>query len=286
MIYLNDSIKFPKNANLILGFFDGIHAGHQKVINSANKKNSVLITFSTSPAEHFKKSTEYIYSRNYNYELISNLDIEYIWEQDFSKIANLTAKKYLENLINIFEPKSITTGFNHSFGLNREGNSAFLKKYENFIYYNCVEPYKINDTIVSSTKIKEFLRNGDIKQANKFLTRNFKIKSKVIEGQKLGRQLGFPTANMKYPNKIVKIPYGVYKVKVFEKNAVMNWGIKPTIGYNEEVIEIHIPNFNENLYEKELDIDIISKIRDEQKFENIDELKAQISKDIEICLES
>jgi riboflavin kinase/FMN adenylyltransferase len=105
----------------------------------------------------------------------------------------------------------------------------------------------------------------------------------VIEGAKLGRKLGFPTANMKYPEEIVKIPYGVYKIKVFDKLAIMNWGIKPTIGA-EEAIEIHIPNFEEDLYGKAITFEIISKIRDEKKFNNLEDLKEQIKKDIELCL--
>ena len=136
---------------------------------------------------------------------------------------------------------------------------------------------------MSSTQIKEFLALGQIEEANKFLTRNFSIESTVIEGNKIGRTLGFPTANMEYPKQITNIPYGVYKIKTLERIAIMNWGIKPTIG-SEELIEIHIPNFDADLYNKDLKIEILSKIRNEIKFSSIEDLKLQIEKDVQECL--
>ena len=200
-------------------------------------------------------------------------------------MKQLTSKDTIKFLflINKFNPISITTGFNHTFGYNKTGNSDFLiKNQENFEYIN-VSPIKINNTIVSSTFIKNLLTTGAIEKANQLLTRNFSIQSKVIEGKKIGRTIGFPTANMKYPNNIIKIPYGVYKVEVLDKIAVMNWGIKPTFN-SEEIIEVFIPSFEDNLYNRTLDIKILKKIRDEKKFNNLEELKAQISKDVAICL--
>lgn len=284
MEFLTNTSKFPKKVAVVLGFFDGIHAGHREIIKKIDKQNSVLITFSQSPAEYFNKNAEYIYTRKYNYELLKELGVNYIWERNFSDIVNISAFDYLKDIIFKFDPISISTGFNHNFGLNKEGDSDFLIKNLNNIEYFCTPAYKIDGVIVSSTKIKEFLKNGNIEKANKFLTKNFTIESKVIEGNKIGRTIGFPTANMNYPENIIKIPYGVYKIKTLNKLAVMNWGIKPTIG-SKEVLEVHIPNYNENLYNKNLRIEILSKIRDEKKFANLDELKRQIKKDLEKCLE-
>ena len=129
------------------------------------------------------------------------------------------------------------------------------------------------------------LSSGNIKKANKFLGRNFTINSTVIEGQKLGRKLGFPTANLFYPDDVVKIPHGVYCAKVFDKPAVLNWGIKPTIGSEQEVIEVHILNYNRDLYGKEIMVEILDKVRDERKFNSLEELKKQIKEDIKQCLE-
>ena len=284
MEILNEKSNLPQNVSLILGFFDGVHAGHQNVIkNTPKDTKKVLVTFSASPAEYFKKNYNYIYPRKYNYKLVENFGCEYIFEQDFSKRAQLSAEEYLNRLIKLFNPTSITTGFNHTFGVNKQGNPEFLTNKQTSFKYFCTEPTIINDQVVSSTLIKQALTNGEIEKANNLLTRKFQLESNVIEGAKLGRKLGFPTANMKYPEEIVKIPYGVYKVKVFDKLAIMNWGIKPTIGA-EETIEIHIPNFEEDLYGKTITFEIISKIRDEKKFDNLEDLKEQIKKDIELCL--
>ena len=283
MRILNENSDFPQQVALILGFFDGVHAGHYDVIKNTPDTKKVIATFSSSPAEYFKKDFCYIYPREYNYEILEKSGVDYIYEQDFTQIAELSADEYLKKLIKIFNPKSITTGFNHTFGAKRQGNSKFLKEYKkDFIYY-CTNPTIIDNEIVSSTRIKNLIISGEIEKANLLLQRPFSIKSTVVEGNKLGRKLGFPTANLEYPPNIVKLPYGVYKVKVLNQIAVMNWGTKPTIGA-KEVLEIHIHYFNDNLYNKTLEVEIFSKIREEKKFNNLEELKQQIEKDIEVCL--
>lgn len=281
MLYENSN--FPKNVSLILGFFDGVHAGHQKLINQAPESKKVLVTFSTSPAKFFGKKFNYIYSREDNYRILDNLGIDYIYERDFASLASISAGDYLEDLILKFSPINIITGFNHTFGVNKLGNAEFLRAKASSYEYVCVPPEKINDIVVSSSEIKKYIENGDIEKANKFLTRKFSLTSSVIEGAKLGRNLGFPTANMKYPDNIVKLPYGVYKVRVFNLPAVLNWGVKPTIG-SEELLEVYIPNFQANLYGKELTLEIETKLRDEIKFSDFEELKKQIQKDVDECL--
>ena len=285
MEILHENSNFPKKVSLILGFFDGIHAGHQEVIQNTSNSKKVLITFSSSPAEFFGKDFSYIYTREKNYKLIEKLGVDYIYERDFKNIAQLSNQEYLSDILKKFEPLSISTGFNHTFGANKQGNSEYLHQNQTpkGYKYFCIPPTKKNNEIVSSSKIKEFLSKGEIEKANLFLTRKFSIESTVIEGNKLGRTLGFPTANMKYPEKIIKIPYGVYKIRVFEKPAIMNWGVKPTIG-SDEVLEVYIPNFERSLYGEKLQVELISKIRDEKKFNNLEELKRQIKKDVEECL--
>lgn len=288
MDFLNKSSKFPKNVSLILGFFDGIHLGHRELILQApNNTEKVLITFSKSPAEYFTSEFKYIYPRNISYSIAEKLGIDYILEYNFSEILNISAEYYLNNLIENFEPKYILSGFNHTFGKNKLGNAKFLKeKQQEYNYkYICVPEYKKDEKTVSSTYIKELLADGQISKANSFLGENFKIKSKVIKGAQIGRTIGFPTANMKYPKDIIRLPYGVYYAKAFNMPAILNWGVKPTVDGKEEVLEIHIPNWEKDLYEKELEIEIIDKIRDEQKFKNLEELKTQIKKDVQKCLE-
>ena len=284
MEILNEKSNFPTNVSLILGFFDGIHAGHRDVIKNTLSEERVIVTFSKSPAEYFFKDFEYIYSRQYNYELLAELGVKYVYEQDFASIVNLSATEYLDFIVEKFKPISITTGFNHSFGVNRSGNPDFLMQNQEKFKYLCTPPTEKDGKIVSSTLVKEFVLKGDLENVKAFLTENFSIESTVIDGVKLGRKIGFPTANMKYPDKIVKLPYGVYKVKVLDRSAILNWGVKPTFGA-EPLLEVHIPNFNEDLYGKKLRIDILEKIRDEKKFSNIEDLKTQIEKDVKKCLE-
>ncbi len=283
MEILYENSCFPQNSALILGFFDGVHAGHRDVIKNSKQGIKVLVTFSKSPAEYFRTPFEYIYPREYNYNLIENLGVDYIFERDFKNLARISADDYLKDLIDKFNPISIITGFNHTFGANKQGNPDFLRKNQESYNYICTPPTIIENEIVSSTRIKELLKVGNIEKANKFLTRNFSIESVVIKGAQLGQKLGFPTANMKYPQNIVRIPYGVYKVYVAAMPAIMNWGVKPTIGA-EELLEVHIPNYESNLYGQRLRVEIVSKIRDEKKFESLEDLKNQIEKDVKICL--
>ena len=285
-----------KNVCVILGFFDGIHLGHKAVISSAvafaKKQNlkTVLLTFASSPAKYFKvKNLDYIYTRDFSYELISRLGVDYIIEKDFSLLANISAESYVESIIKDYAPQAIFTGFNHTFGVNRVGTPDFLElvsKKTGFQYFP-VAATLVDNEIVSSTIIKQYLRNGNICKANQLLGDPFVIKSNVVKGVQLGRKMGFPTANMNYPEDIVKLAYGVYKVEVLGQLAVLNWGVKPTVNNNsKECLEVHIPNFDNDLYGQILTLKILEKLRDEKKFSNIDDLKLQIKKDIEACLKS
>ena len=277
---------------LILGFFDGIHIGHRRVIGDAvnyaekNDSKTVLLTFLKSPAEYFNGKNEYIYNRNLNYEIIKSLGVDVIVEEDFAKLVNITAEDYLDKIIKEYSPSAIFTGFNYTFGAQRKGTPEFFKIYEKkFDYkYFRVEPVKKDGHIVSSTLIKELLHCGELKAAGDLLNQPFILKSKVISGEQMARKLGFPTANMLYPENIVKLPYGVYKIEVFNKIGVLNWGTKPTFDGEKPLLEAHILNFNENLYEQNLELKVLKRIRGEKKFASHEELELQIQKDIEECL--
>ncbi len=287
-----------KNLSIGLGFFDGVHRAHKSVIlntvNLAKKYNckSAIITFNNHPAECAGKNVEYISTIKDRDELIKEFGVDYIFSLDFNEsIMNTTREEYLKLLCEKFNPKAITTGFNHTFGKSRLGTSQYLKesaiKY-GYEYY-CIEPEKLNGEIISSTAIREKLKKGDIRSANEFLGHCFSIEGEVIYGRQLGRKLGFPTANIIYPDKLVKIPYGVYKVKVeLDKktySGMMNFGIKPTIddSNNIPVVEVHILNFHNDIYGRIIKINIEAQIRPEKKFNSLDELKAQIEKDIALC---
>ena len=295
MKILSENNEIPTNVALILGFFDGVHLGHREVINQAvsyakeNASKTVLITFKSSPAEYFQKQCEYIFEREHSYEIMDTLGVDYLYECEFSDLVSIPAKQYLEeNLIKKFSPISISTGFNHTFGTNRQGTPQLLKQYSTIYNYEyfCVPAFIVDGETVSSTLIKSYLKVGNIERANKLLNSSFSLKLTVIKGEQLGRKLGFPTANMLYPNKIVKIPHGVYIVKTMGKSAILNWGTKPTVNGLQEGLEVHIPNFEGDLYGQDLEIEFVKKLRDEKKFDNIETLREQITKDVEECLKS
>ena len=281
--------------SLVLGFFDGVHKAHKAVINSALicSDNVTLITFKETPALYFGFKPEYILSRKNSITKIKQLGVKDVVELDFFKIAQMSAQDYLKYLIDTYNPISISTGFNHTFGLNKQGTTIFLKQQaEKYNYkYICVSPVIENDEVISSTLIKKCLTEGNIEKANTLLESNFILEGTVIHGAKIGRTIGFPTANISYPEKIVKIPFGVYAVLITLKDkakriGIMNWGMKPTVNNaSEPVAEIHILNFDGDLYGDDIQVEVIKKIRGEKKFESLDELKAQIKEDIKKCSE-
>ena len=283
--------------SLVLGFFDGVHIAHKAVIESAlNYSGDVtLITFKETPAKYFGYEPEYILSRKNSLNKINKLGVNEVVELDFPKIANMSAKEYLEYLIEMYKPVSISTGFNHTFGLNKQGTPDFLKQNENKYNYKyiCVPSVEESGEIVSSTLIKDYLKNGNVQKANSLLESNFILEGTVIHGAKIGKTIGFPTANIDYPKEIVKIPFGVYKVvchigqlKTAELQGIMNWGIKPTVHNTvEPVAEIHILDFDGDLYGADIRAKVIKQIRGEKKFGSLEELKAQIKEDIKKCSE-
>lgn len=269
---------------LILGFFDGVHLAHQEVIFSAVKFSScpILVTL-----KNFNKTKELILERSDSFAKIKSLGVKEIVELDFSQISGMQADEFLEFLKNEYAPISISTGFNYTFGKDRCGNTKTLEaNQEKYGYkYFCIPPLKYNEEVISSTFIKQKLIAGDLHLANELLGSNFTISGVVKKGAQIGRTIGFPTANIDYPENIVKIPFGVYYVKIGDKRGIMNWGMKPTVHNTlSPVSETHIFDFDGDLYGQELRIEILNRIRGEIKFNNLEELKKQIKKDIEACL--
>lgn len=297
MEVFNDIIQL-KNSTVALGFFDGVHIGHQalikKVVETAKQHNtkSVLITFKKSPAETFGKDVKYITNNKEKEILISSFGVDYMIELSFNKdLMNMTALDYLKNIATNLHPYTIITGFNHTFGKNKVGTPKFLKEQSSKLNYDYIEIPAIvnNNEIVSSTIIKKYIQNGDVENANQMLGHDFNISGEVIEGNKIGRTIGFPTANIVYPEHIIQIPFGVYRcnVKIQDKEyrGFLNYGIKPTIKENHKkpIAEVHIIDFDKDIYGEDIEISILKKIRNEKKFSSIDELKKQINEDLKQC---
>jgi len=292
------NLEYLKNLSIALGFFDGVHTAHQKVIASAvdyagkNGLKSAVITFKNHPVCYLRNvQPSYISQREFSYKLIENLGIDYLIELDFTLISGLSAVDYLEKiLIKYFSPKAIFTGFNHTFGAKRSGDAKFLtdnsEKY-GYEYFE-IPPQSINSQIVSSSKIRDYIKCGNVESANAMLGREFSVSGEVIEGNKIGRTIGFPTANILYPQNIIELPNGVYGVKVLaggkEYRGIANFGSKPTVCENcSKILEVNIFDFNENIYFQNIEVKFLKFIRSEKKFSGLDELKEQIQKDIKTC---
>lgn len=290
--------QFEEKKDLVvaLGYFDGVHLAHQKLISTAvscakqNGLKSAVVTFKTPPACYFKNlEIKNICSLEDRLKYIENLGIDYVFVIDFSSVAKLSAYQYLKDyLVKYFSPKFIITGFNHTFGANKSGNEKLLFDLQNeFGYkYKEIQAEKLENEVISSTSIRKYLSLGDIKKANMMLGRNFSISGEVIQGQHLGRTIGFRTANLAYPKNLVDIKNGVYGAKVFVKErtyrGILNLGVKPTVSNeNKRVLEVNIFDFDENIYGEDIKIEFEEMIRSEEKFTSIDDLKTQISKDVE-----
>lgn len=281
-----------KNTVLALGFFDGVHFAHQTLIKKTvelaqkNGIKSALITFLDSPFYILTgKNPSYITLLDDKINLIQNLGVDDIYVLDFNKYKLMEADDYIHNvLIEHFHPKFIVTGFNHRFGANKKGDSKLLSSFNHDFDYVEINPIYKNDILISSTNIKKFISDGEIELANKMLNRNFSIKGTVIKGQEIARTLGYRTANIILDNKLIKPKYGVYFGYSYYKNtkypSLINFGIRPSVDKNlVETLEVHLLNFNKNLYGEELKVEFETFRRGEIKFSNIEELKNQINSD-------
>ncbi len=289
-----NELTYINNSSIALGYFDGLHLGHKVVLKNTidiaqkNNTKSVVVIFRNHPVNVlFNQQIEQILTLDERLEILEKTGIDSVILLNFEDYAAIKASFYLENIIvKYFSPISITTGFNHSFGFNKEGNSNFLRKYEKkygYKYYE-IPPFTMEGNIVSCSVIRNMLNLADFYQANKLLGYNFFIRGNVTQGDKIASKLGFATANIIYPENKIKIPYGVYYVKVkYENNlynGVLNYGYAPTINANKIKTEVHIIDFNKDIYNKEIEIEFIAKIRNQMKFENVEKLKTQINRDI------
>lgn len=286
------------NLSLALGFFDGVHLGHKAVIESAvefakkHGNKSAVITFSDHPCCYFwGVCPQYILSREAREKKIAQLGVDYLYELEFESIAGLTAQDYLKDvLVNYFTPLSISTGWNHNFGCNKSGNVKFLhnnsKKY-GYEYFE-LTPQKFNNEIISSTSIRKLLAKGNIEKANAMLDYKFSIKGKIVKGNQIGRKIGFKTANLEYPPELINLPFGVYSVEVtfqstpstVKHKAIANFGTRPTVNGSRAILEVHILDFDKDIYGETIIVEFNKMIRPERKFTSLDALKSQIEFDI------
>ncbi|WP_170062814.1 bifunctional riboflavin kinase/FAD synthetase [Polaribacter filamentus] len=281
-----------------IGTFDGVHFGHQKIIekliDEAKKadKKSVVLTFFPHPRMVLQKdvSLELINTIEERATLLKKTGLDYLIIHPFSKeFSRMTALEFVRDiLVNQLNISKLIIGYDHHFGKNREGNITQLTEYSHLYDFKVEEipAQDIDDVSVSSTKIRRALATGNLKTANNFLGYDFMLNGNVVNGKKLGGKIGYPTANIDIKESYKLIPKtGVYIVKstIDEKTifGMMNIGNRPTVNGNHQTIEVHFFDFNQNLYDRNLTIELIYFLRDEEKFDSVEILIQQLKKDEE-----
>ena len=289
IFYDLENIKI-QNPVITIGSFDGLHKGHEKIISYLKKKSgkSVVFTFLEHPRKVLFPEQKFslLYTNDEKIEKFKQLGIDYLIMFNFTKeIANLNADEFIKQiLVDKIGIKSLIVGFNHSFGKNRQGNIENIKKLSRLYNFSVkkVDALLVDNIKISSSIIRKLIESGEIITANKYLGYNYSISGTVISGKKIGRAIGFPTANISIADDKLIPENGVFAVDVKIKDklyaGMLNIGFRPTLKENiaTKQIEVHILNFNENIYNKTISIIFKSKIRDEIKFNNIQELKKQL----------
>lgn len=279
------------------GTFDGVHIGHQKILNQlsnvaeVNDGETLVLTFWPHPRL-------FLFPDDNNLKLLQTLDekldmfaqcgIDNVIVLPFTReFSNILPEDYIRDiLVNLLNVKIAIVGYDHRFGRNREGDINMLKKKQEQYHFKVMEisAEDIDEITVSSTKIRNALISGDIDTASKYLGRPYSFSGKVVKGMQLGRKLGYPTANLNVENQYKLIPAnGVYAVKCrikgLQYGGMMNIGTNPTIPEKSFSIEVHVFDFNEDIYDEVVEISVVSRLRDEKKFESLEELSLNLRRD-------
>ena len=295
----DDILEIP-NPVFTIGTFDGVHLGHQKIIDQLNREaekvggESVLFTFYPHPRMVLYPDSHGLKLIQTQAEKIDKLRrmglqnvIIHPFSTEFSRLSALEfTRDYLVNRLNV---KKMVIGYDHQFGKNREGNIKFLQDVSVTYDFEVIEisAEEVDEVNISSTKIRRTIEAGEMELAHKFMGEPFELFGKVIDGQAIGRELGYPTANIDIESEIKLIPkFGVYAANILLSNGqikegMMNIGVRPSVGMekNNICIEVHILDFNENLYGEHITIQLLSRFRSEMKFDSLFELKEQLNID-------
>lgn len=300
VIYGIDNYKPLNSCALTIGTFDGVHVGHQKIIKrlvsvSKNKNlHPVVLTFFPHPRMILQSDTsiKLIDTLEEKIHLLKKLNIGTLIIHPFSKsFSRMTANEFVRDVIvKSLSVRYLIIGYDHRFGRNREAtvdnliNCGFTYGFE----VEKIEAKEIESVNVSSTKIRNAITTGDINKANKYLNRPFRITGKVVTGNGIGRKIDFPTANIFITEDFKLLPNdGVYFVKSSIKSrcffGMMNIGFRPTVNGKVRTTEVHYFNFNENLYDKKIEIEVLDLIRNEKKFNSLEDLEKQLVSDKKLC---
>jgi len=302
---LDDFLKSrfsSKRFVLTMGVFDGVHRAHQAIIKKAvkiarNRKiSTIVITFNPHPADvlNAAKKVPLLISLKHRLHLLEEMDVDCVMVLRFNKkLSGMEASAFAKNLFSKIKVENIVIGESFFFGKEKKGSFGDLNRLSKVFKYriNVIKALKSDGKIISSTRIRKLISKGDIKKASRLLSRPVTVLGTVTKGHKRGRIIGFPTANIDPHHEVIP-PSGVYAVKVKFKhktyNGILNIGIRPTfrgkrLADKEPTIEVHIFNFKESIYGKDLEIEFVKKIRKERRFESVSELRSQIGKDERIA---
>jgi riboflavin kinase / FMN adenylyltransferase len=299
-VYRNtDLLPLFRNTVLTIGTFDGVHTGHQQVINQMKKRalevdgETVIITFDRHPRTVVRASEgiRLINTLDEKIELLSGKGIDYLVIIPFTeKFAQLSAEDYIgQFLIRYFRPHTLIIGYDHRFGKGRSGNYELLEQQSAIFHFHLMEipVHLLNSISVSSTRIREAIGEGDMETARQLLGYTYFFSGNVVEGNHLGRSIGYPTANLSIPDESKLIPGdGVYAVDISVSDepdtihhGMMNIGFRPTVNGTKKIIEVNIFNFDRDIYSKSVKVFVKRFLRTEKKFNSLDDLKAQLALD-------
>ena len=299
--YTNFNIKkIHKGSIILIGNFDGLHLGHQKLFQLAQsykKKYNLkigVVNFDPMPKMFFNKKLKNFRLTNIDQKinLLGTLKVDFVITKKFDKKFSKTkALNFISQILNKkLSSKFIFVSDNFRFGNKREGDVKFLIQNEEKYNYQVIKPKPllVNKKIVSSSLIRSYLEKGFLERANKLLNRKWSIEGMVQKGRQVGKKIGFPTCNIDIKDYILAKP-GVYAVRVSRKNnfktlkGIANLGYRPTFNQKKILLEVHLFNFSGNLYNKHLSVEFLKFIRKEKKFKNINKLKSQIKLDLKIA---
>lgn len=271
---------------IALGTFDGLHKGHRAVLDLPDDMKKTAVIFPLPPKALLSGEPRALMTEKDKCAALKKIGIDEIYTLDFNKVKDMPPEEFLQFLKEKFAPDLISCGFNYHYGKNAAGNTEMLSNFcfKQGIEFKCHNPVCEGGEPVSSTRIRKFLKNGEIEAANALLTFPFSFTAEVISGDRRGRTIGFPTINQKYPSELIPLKFGVYKSKIIidgaEYEGITNIGIRPTWKTDYIISETYIIGFSGDLYGKRITTMPTRFVRGEVKFSSVDELKKQIENDI------
>ncbi|MEE0946936.1 MAG: riboflavin biosynthesis protein RibF [Acutalibacteraceae bacterium] len=274
---------------IALGTFDGVHLGHKAVLEAAVNSGifAVAVAFEIPPKTYFSKEGIILTDKEEKTRLIKQTGIKKIDYLDFLKVKDISAKDFFDYLIKKYAPSLIVCGYNYSFGKGGQGNTELLEELcvKNGITLKVIDKVTLDGEAVSSTHIRNLIKDGNVKKAALLSGQPFSISAQVIHGDERGRKIDFPTVNQLLEKDIATVKFGVYMSKAIidskEYYGMTNIGLRPTYPAHSPIMETHFFDFHGNLYDKTLRIELLDFLREEKKFSCLNELKEAITKDKE-----